>query len=130
MAAHGSGIKRGRPVNRTAPISRPVAPGRSELKVRNAPLFPGPTDLNEGGAGKAQWEEPLLGPEESNPKTGDDGKLTNLETLHQAMNGRDPQVNEVPHPAPISDADFPGSEDCSAGTRRVIRPHEPDRGFK
>jgi len=106
----------------------PFHPGKS--KIRNAPLFPGPTGRNDGNVGKAQWEEPVLGPEGQNAQTGDDGNLTNLKVLHQMQSGRDKNINEVPFPAPISDSDFPGDEDFSPGTRRAIKPHETDRGFK
>ena len=86
------------------------------IPVKTPPVFPGPTGKDEGSIGKAQWEEPLLGPE--GQTVGSPGMLTNKRAMHQNMAMSDPTIAEsLPFPGVVSSDDFPGKEAFSPGTR-------------
>ena len=88
------------------------------LSPKNAPIFPGPSDENEGGSIKANCEFPMSGPE--GMTAGEQPGLSNLKGLHQNQQGRDPSVSDVPFPAPIQDSDFPDKSTFTKGTKRHL----------
>lgn len=82
-----------------------------DMKENSGPVFPGPSAPNDGYTGKAQWEEPLMGPAGST--VGKPGKLTNQD----AMN---PTLRNLPHPAVLSGSDFPGKGSFTKSTQRNV----------